>query len=250
MLKLLKSTNIYETFFPFYWMLKIFGFACYNLNLIEMKIKVSKVNKLQSLLFIVVYLLVTSYMIIRGQLESPIEESLLVNNGWFLLYIAQLGFCVLVAAFNMYYVDITKSILKTLDDFDKLTNHQTDWIFTLNHSKHRTYVVVLTIINIVLCILKLIVCNFIYGVVNSVEFFYICGALAGIELTALVSFQFTFFSFCIKSRQEVLLENFNTNFEDTLMDEGFFIQIDKFSYCSSMLSKVIEQINSSYSIQV
>lgn len=141
MLKLLKSTNIYQTFFPFYWMLKIFGFACYDLNLKEKKIEISKVNKLQSFSFILLYLLVVMFMIICGELESSTEESLLVSNSWYFLYISQLGFCVLVVAFNIIYVDTTKTILKTLDDFDELTNHQTDWIFTINHSKHRSCVV-------------------------------------------------------------------------------------------------------------
>lgn len=250
MLELLKSTNIYQTFFPFYWILKLFGFACYDLNLKKKKIEISKVNKLQSWLFILMYLLVILFMICCGELESSTEESLLVSNGWYLLYIMQLGFCVLVVAFNMYYVDITKSIFKTLDDFDKLTNHQTEWIFTLNHSKHRTYVIVSIVLHIVLCVFKMIVCRLIYGSLSLVPFLYLVVAVAGIELTALVSFQFTFFSFCIKCRQQVLLKNFNTNFEDTMLDKRFFIQIDKFSYCSSMLSKVIEKINSSYSIQV
>lgn len=245
-----KSTSIYQTFFPFYWMLKLFGFACYDLNLEEKKIKISRTNKLQCFSFIFLYLLILIFMFICGEMESSTEESLLVNNGWYFLYIAQIGFSVLIVGCNMYYINVTKSILKTLDDFDILTNHQTNWIFTLNHSKHRSYVVYFSIINVILCIMKFIFCFFVYNGLSFVEFLYVVGALLGVELTALVSFQFTFFSFCIKCRQEVLLKNFKINFEDTLMEARFFIQIDNFSYCYAMLSKVVDKINSSYSIQV
>lgn len=250
MFNLLKSTNIYQTFAPFYWMLKIFGFACYGLNLKENKITNLTINKLRMLLYSFMYILTLIFMIKCGELESETEESLLVSNGWYLLYILQLMFCIIIVWYNFYYVDITKSILNALDDFDILTSYQSDWIFTLNHSKHRSCVVYLTIIIISLSVLKLILCYFIYNGLSFVQFIYTFCALLGVELTALVSFQFTFFSYCTKCRQDVLLKNFSINFEDTMMDQRFFIQIDKFSYCFNMLSNVIEKINSSYAIQV
>ena len=93
----LNSKNIFETFAPFYYVLKLFGFASFNL---QGKFSAKKLNAIYIVLSFVWYLLLFLINLYWGHQEPEAEKSLLTKHRWHKLHLFEMGFLASVVIWN------------------------------------------------------------------------------------------------------------------------------------------------------
>lgn len=117
MAKFLKSSNIYETFTPLYFIMKPSGLAPYKLDVNARKF----VWDLCSFIyFILLFFLFIINVILMGVNYSTEEYNSVVYVGWNMLYLLIVISVAILVAFNAFKCKSTEKILQSLDDFDIL----------------------------------------------------------------------------------------------------------------------------------
>lgn len=250
MFQLNPSPNIYQTFKPFYWILKVFGFASYGIDERNQEINTKTCDKILTLMWIVICLVFTVLNICWGE-QEPTEDSNIIRHGWHKVYIFETLFVALAIFFNHKNFEVTKRILQTLNEFDVLTNMEFNWNFKLNHIKQRTLVIYFTIGCIFMSIVKIPISlltteDFTFIHVSSILCYHL-----SIEMIALITWQLVFFSYHVKCRYEILVKNFmNLNLKMYKSKWEIMRLIEKFCHYHTLLNKVIGDINSIYAVQV
>lgn len=250
MFQLKPSPNIYQTFKPFYWILKVFGFACYGIDERNREIKMKICDKIFTFLWIVIYLIFTVLNIYWGE-QEPTEDSNIIRHGWHKVYIFETLFVVLAIFFNCKNFKITRRILQTFNEFDVLTNMEFNWNFKLNPRKQRSLVIYFTIGCILMSIVKIPLSmltteDFTFIHVSSILCYHL-----SIEMIALITWQLVFFSYHVKCRYEILVKNFMELDLKMYQSKCEIMKlIEKFCHYHTLLNKVIGDLNSIYAVQV
>lgn len=250
MFQLKSSSNIYQTFKPFYWILKVFGFASYRLDERNQVLNVRLCDKMYTFMWIVIYLFFVALNSYWGE-QEPAEDSILVRHGWHKLYIFETTFVAFAIFCNFINFKITNVILQTLNEFDIMTNMEFNWNFKLNHTKQRSLVIYFTIGCIFMAIVKIplsigIADELTYFSITIIFFYHL-----SIEMIALITWQLVFFSYHVQSRYEIIVENFmKLNLKAYKSKYEIMMLIEKYCHYHTQLVKTIKNINSIHSVQV
>ena len=250
MFQLKSSSNIYQSFKPFYWILKVFGFASYRLDERNQVLNVRICDKMYTFMWIVIYLFIVVLNCYWGE-QEPAEDSILVRHGWHKLYIFETTFVAIAIFFNYKNFEITKVILQTLNEFDVLANMEVCWNFKLNHTEQRSLVIYFTIGCIFMATVKI---PLSIGIANDLSYFRITIIFLyhlSIEMIALITWQLVFFSYHVKSRYEIIVKNFmELSYKEFQSTYEIMNLIEKYCHYHALLNKAIKDINSIHSIQV
>lgn len=250
MFQLKSSQNIYQTFKPFYWILKVFGCASYSFNENYQDLNVRLCDKIYTLMWILMYLVFLALSCYWGEQEE-IEDSNLIKHGWHKLHLFETIYLVVVLYFNYKNFKVTKMILHAINEFDVMANMENNWHFKLNHTKQRSLVIYFTIgcifmafVKILLSIVQLEI--FSNNRITSLFFYHL-----SIEMIALITWQLVFFSYQIKVRYEIYVKNFiRLNLKEYQQNYKIMRVIDKYYNYHTILNKALQDINSIYTVQV
>lgn len=250
MFQLKSSSNIYQTFKPFYWILKVFGFASYRLDERNQILNVRLCDKMYTFMWIVIYLFVVVLNSYWGE-QEPAEDSVLVRHGWHKLYIFETIFVAIAIFCNYKNIKTTKVIFQTLNEFDIMTNMEVNWSFKLNHTNQRSLVIYFTFSCIFMAIVKIPLSignadELTYFSVTIIFFYHL-----SIEMIALITWQHVFFSYHVKSRYEIIVDNFlKLSLRECQSKYEIMMLIEKYYHYHALLNKAIKNINSMHSVQV
>lgn len=244
----LNSKNIYETFTPFYYVLKLFGFASFNL---QGKFTAKKLNAIYIILSFLFY---TSWFIVILQLghqEPEAEKSLLIKHGWHKLHVFEFGVLSSVVIWNYKKRIEIERCLNLINHFDILVEKEFHWNKDIYHQRQRSTVVGYLIATAIFCVFKFYL-SFELLCPDQRDFLHLVSHLSyviGTELTALLSFQFIFIIYFVNIRLKVFLSKFEENFQNYIPNE-LDISFEHLVQLYSILNSTIKNINSSYLIQV
>lgn len=244
----LNSKNIFETFAPFYYVLKWFGFGSFNL---QGKFSANKLNVIYIVLSFLWYLLFFISSLYWGHQEPAVEKSLLVIHGWHKLHLFEMLFLASVVVWNYLKRCEIQRCLKLINLFDVFVEKKFIWFEEINHKKQRLVIVRFLIASTLFSIMKSILsirvlCPEQRDFVHYVSYFFY---ILGTEITALLSFQFIFLTYFVNIRLKIFLRMFEENFqkcESNVME----VCIENYVQLYSHLNSTIKSINSSCSIQV
>ena len=244
----LNSKNIYETFAPFYYVLKLFGFASFNL---QGKFSAKKLN---AIYIILSFLLYTSWFMVilhLGHQEPEAEKSLLIKHGWHKLHVFEFGFLSSVVIWNYKKRIEIERCLNLINHFDILIEKKFKMEKEIHHQRQKSTVVGYLIATIIFCIFKFclsfqILCPDQRDILHLVSHL---SYVIGTELTALLSFQFIFMIYFVNVRLKVILSKFEENFQNYVPNE-LDISFEHFVQLHSILNSTTKNINSCYLIQV
>lgn len=208
----LNSNNIYQTFAPLHFVLKIFGLAAYQLDLNKSRaIKISK-NRIYIFICCLFYIGLLIFNLYWGEQEPDAEVSLLIRHGWHKLRLIQIMCMTIITIINYKNQDITIKCLELINTFDKMKTFSIN--HSSNHSKHRK-ICMFVIVGYV--IYWSIICPTTVLLYNTDELDYIhfisfASYILCSQMAAIIGYQFIFFTGCLKNRFEVLLKNIEENF--------------------------------------
>ena len=254
--KQFQSTSILESFSPYCFILKIFGFFPFNIDK-NYKVHVIQWHKILMITYMGLYFCLFIFNVIIGEQEPESEESLLLKHGRHKSYLFELAFLTSVPLFNYFMRDDFAECLKLFNEFDSITSKNSDFTLKLNHNKHRAIVIYFIIASIIWSLLKT---NFSIIVldVKQKDFIHLfslgCYILSR-NMIAFLSGLFTFVCYSLKTRYDILNEyfliNFDTvNYETNLEVSTLCDMIDIFELCHSYLTSSIKTINLTCSLLV
>lgn len=244
----LNSKNIYETFAPFYYVLKFFGFASFNL---QGKFSAKKWNAIYIVLSFLFYMSWFIMILHLGEQEPEAEKSLLIKYGWHKLHVFEYGVLASVVIWNYKKRIEIEECLYLINHFDILVEKEFNWNKEINHQRQRSMVVIYFIATIVFGVVKFAL-SFDILYPEQKDLIHLISHLSyviGTELTALLSFQFIFIIYFVNIRLRIFLNKFEKNFDNFIPNE-LDISFENFVQLYSILNSTIKSINSSYLIQV
>lgn len=242
------SKNIYETFAPFYYVLKLFGFASFNL---QGKFSAKKLNAIYIVLSFLIYMSWLIIILRLGHQEPKAEISLLIKYGWHKLHVFEYGVLASVVIWNYKKRIEIERCLNLINRFDILVEKKFNWNKEINHQRQRSMVVVYFITTTIFCVVKFSL-SFEILYPEQKDLLHLVSHLSyviGTELTALLSFQFIFITYFVNVRLRIFLSKFEKNFDNFIPNE-LDISFENFVQLHSILNSTIKSINSSYFIQV
>lgn len=121
MLKSGESINVYETFQPFYWTLKFFGFVSFQLDHKTARSNVRFVDVFWTFLWFCWSVFLLLINIIMGD-EDIGDRSVVVRKGLLYLLCFELLACCLIIIFHFIKRDTIATYLKLLHEFDELVS--------------------------------------------------------------------------------------------------------------------------------
>lgn len=124
-----RSSNIYETFRPFYIVLKVFGFMTFRVS--RRNEKGPSTTFFDGLLlgfWVSSYLFLFTMNMLWGQREPDAESSLLIKHGWHKLYLLEMFVVASVVVFNFIHRNTIVDCLRLIDQFDLV---QVTWYYRL-----------------------------------------------------------------------------------------------------------------------
>lgn len=254
----LNSNNIYQTFAPLHWVLKIFGLAAYQLELNNSRVLKISTNKMYIIIYCTFYISLLTIDLYWGEQEPDAEESLLIRHGWHKLYLIEMICLTIITIVNYKHQDTTIKCLELINEIDKM--EEFSWNQSLNHS-HQRMICVLFIVGIVFYCFIILTISFIILDLDERDYIHLLSMASNIlcsQMIAIIGYQFIFFSGCLKSRFEVLLRNIEENCsflrrKEILSDMELLkaLQfINNIYVCHTSLNKILKNINSLYSFQV
>ena len=124
-MKLFQSSNIYETFVPFYFLLKLFGIIPFQLNSMSRKVEVKIVDILWTFMYWIFFIILISWNIMYGARE-PGETSIIIQNGWHYLILFQITSNFFIQFMNFLRRKDYEDFLKILHNFDQMVINSID----------------------------------------------------------------------------------------------------------------------------
>lgn len=122
-MKLFQSSNIYETFVPFYFLLKLLGIIPFQLNSRSRKVEVKIGDILWTFMYWIFIIILVTWNIMFGARE-PGETSIIVRNAWHYLILFQIISNVFIQFMNFLRRKDYQDFFKFIHDFDELViNH-------------------------------------------------------------------------------------------------------------------------------
>ena len=118
-MKLFQSSNIYETFVPFYFLLKLFGIIPFQLNSMSRKVEMKIVDILWTFMYWIILIILISWNIMYGARE-PGEASIIVQNGWHYLLIIQITSNFYIQFMNFLRRKDYENFLKYIHEYDQM----------------------------------------------------------------------------------------------------------------------------------
>ena len=203
-----EPTNIYESLSPFYYTLKLFGLASYNLNFKNGKMKTSIIHYIMMMCFIALYLsFIVNFLQVDVKSYSPEGKSILMY-GLAFVYNFQYITILLFIIYNFLKRRNVEKFLKYLETFDDHCEKM-GWKFKINHEKNywsQIFWIVLSIILLIVVAMTQIYWVSIFGhdLIDFIFMFIYCFSSKALVLTTL---QFVFGVHCVASRFEILNES-------------------------------------------
>lgn len=199
------STNIYETVMPFYYSLKFFGLASFQLNVEDGKIKMRWKDYFFLILSILLGVLVicTSCFEISGNVQ---KGSSFIRTSWKYQYLYQLLIIIPIIIFGWIkkkHVERFLELIYSFDEFIELLN----WEHKVNHSKNKKQLCI-----VLLSSLLLIIFMYFFSILTTIEvpiagYIVILMNMIAIKFHHFVIYQFIFSVVSIKNRYEILNKN-------------------------------------------
>lgn len=118
-MKLFQSSNIYETFVPFYFLLKLLGIIPFQLISLSRKVEVKIVDILRTFMYWIFLIILISWNIIYGARETG-ETSIIIQNGWHYLILFQIASNFFIQFINFLRRKDYEEFFKILYDFDQM----------------------------------------------------------------------------------------------------------------------------------
>ena len=203
-----EPSNIYESLSPFYYTLKFFGLASYNLNFKNGKMKTSWIHYIMMFGFIPLYLcFYYNFLNIDDSTYSPGEKSILIY-GFFFFYHFQYITIVLIMIFNFLKRGNVEKFLKYLKTFDD-HSEKMEWKFKVNHEQNYWRFIFWIVISLIILIVVYVMQIFWVPSVPPEFSEYIDNIFYCIVTNAfvLISLQFIFGVQSVASRFEILNQN-------------------------------------------
>ena len=203
-----EPSNIYESLSPFYYTLKLFGLASYNLNFKNGKMKTSIIHYIMMMCFIALYLsFIVNFLQVDVKSYSPEGKSILMY-GLAFVYNFQYITILLFIIYNFLKRRNVEKFLKLLETFDDHCEKM-GWKFKINHEKNywsQIFWIVLSIILLIVVAMTQIYWVSIFGhdLIDFIFMFIYCFSSKALVLTTL---QFVFGVHCVASRFEILNES-------------------------------------------
>lgn len=254
--KQFESSSIRESFSPYCFVLKLFGFFPFHI-IEDYKVDVHQRDKILMIMNVGLYFCLFILNAIIGEQEPEAETSLLLKHGCHKSYLIQLAFLTGVPLFNYFMRDNFAKCLKLFNEFDSITLNDMNFTLKLNHNKHRTIVIYLIIVSIIWCLLKTYFSIIVLDAEQKdfIHLFCLGCYIVSRDMTAFLSGLFTFVCYSLKTRYDILNEYFRKNFEafnfETQLEVSKLCEmIDIFELCHSYLTSSIKTINLTCSLLV
>lgn len=269
-----RSTNIYETFQPFYKVLKMFGFFPFTVEL-SRKQHIRPSTTLFDAGLLGLWISLHSFLFglnwLLGDQEPEAESSLIVKHGWHKIYLMQTATSLFAVAHNFVNRHSIVECLRLINQFDlveRTFDHQVKHFQTfsfrfpsiflffklgqpsIDHTWHRS----LTARSLMLSAFWAAFLGTV-GLFNLTEdqrdlrhFTALAIYIPIVSLSTLVAHQFVFFSFCIETRFKVLLKNIEHKAHLQRMMKSGLLEAYQIQY--TMLFEATNRVNGTYSSQV
>lgn len=118
-MEMFQSSNIYETFAPFYFLLKLYGIIPFQLNSMSRKVEVKISDILRTFLCWIFLITLLSLNIINGA-RDPVETSAIMQNGWHYLNLFQIASNFYIQIMNFFNRKYYEDFFKTIYEFDQM----------------------------------------------------------------------------------------------------------------------------------
>ena len=203
-----KPSNVYESFSPFYYTLKFFGLASYNLNFKSGQMKTSGIHYIMMMCFFLVYLFFYAvYLLIDPTSYSPEGKSVL-TYGFLFFYHFQYITSILIIIYNFLKRKNVEKLFKLLETFDDHVEKK-EWKFKVNHEQNYWILIFWIGLHIIsLMVAYTLQMSWIstvtLGFKEYIAMVFYCFILKAFFLSTL---QFTFGVHCVASRFDVLNQN-------------------------------------------
>lgn len=197
------SSNIYETVKPFYYSLKLFGLASFQLNCKEKKLTMTFKDYLFlfcSIIFGMVAIYSTFFEI-RSYLT---EGTSLIENGWKYQYLYQIVITVPIMVFGYIKKKHVERFLRIVNSFDEHIEHS-NWEHKVNHSQEKSKLLIWLATSAFIIIM--IYCFSLFIGSYTVTYINILLNTFVVKLHEFVMYQFLFSVLCIKDRYKILNKN-------------------------------------------
>lgn len=269
-----RSTNIYETFQPFYKVLKFFGFFPFTVELSSRQHSRPSTTLFDAALlglWISLHLFLFGLNWMLGDQEPDAENSLVIKHGWHKIYLTQTATLLFAVIHNFANRHLIVECLRLMNQFDLVgttSDQQVKYsqtfsscfpisfdIFKLqqpdiDHKWHRS---------LMIGSLKLLA--FWAAFEGTISLLILtdeqkdlphlaalaCYILA-VSLSALVAHQFVFFTYCIATRFKVLLKNVEYKTHSQCLMQSGHLEAYQIQY--TMLFEAANKVNGTFSSQV
>lgn len=270
----LRSTNIYGTFQPFYKVLKFFGFFPFTVELNSRQQKRPSATLFDAGLlglWISLHLFLFGLNWLLGDQEPDAENSLLVKHGWHNIYLMQTAASLFAVIHNFTNRHSIVECLRLMNHFDLVGatfGHQVKYFQTfsfdfyssldlfklrqsgIDHKRHRT----LTIASLMLLAFWAAFETTVSLILLTDDqrdlphFVALACYIPAVSLSTLVAHQFVFFSYCIETRFKVLLNNVEQKAHSQWLMKSGLVETYQVQY--TMLFEATNSVNGTFSSQV
>ena len=251
-----RTTNIYESICPFYYLSKCFGLAPYHINYKTKKIETFLSDTLMFFVILLIYIssVVSTLHLANSYNPKNLSESVVAGQKMQFLYLAIMTLSIVV--YNFIYRENIVKFLMLMFKYDEATN---DWKHRVDHSKCQLQIILCLLISILsLAISYNMIVNYVlkeHSTMNSINCVVIIYETKAYTMTV---FQFIFSAHCVQIRIKNLIKNINLQ----LMDSKFEILyirsvysnkstiVQKVTFLHDLLIDAVDEINNVFSIQV
>ena len=198
------SNNIYSASAPFYYSLKLFGLAPYNLNVKTKKLQTSCCGYLYIICFLCFYVAVAIYSLFR--LENQTSYAL-IHSGIYYQFIYQFFMMCLVVFWNFLKCNHISNFLEKLAEFDKVVA-ELKWKFKISLSQSKLGIIsLITASTAILLIIFYLATFVVFQNPSIMDFIRFAVAFFVAKACTMSILQFTFSAYCIQARFDILNKN-------------------------------------------
>jgi len=280
------STNIYQTFLPFYMVLKAFGFIPFSIRHGKgtAAVTLTLSDRIALGCWTTFYALLLCLNIVWGQQEPDAEKSMLIKHGWHKLYLLEMATLAYVVLSNFIKRSSIVECLRLMDQFDlckvrkgllidrslylfafrtlclhddfnkhsvyQQQQQQHNATHEINHTVQRSMAIRFISFGFFWLAAKSLISFALLDSTqrDAIHLLSLASYVLSSGLIAVVTFQFNFFSFCLEQRYRVFVENFVDAAAESRFEEDNLIKI--YSIQFTILTKIVERLNGTFSIQV
>ena len=251
------SSSIYQTVKPFYYFLKLFGLASFQLNCKERKIRMTFKDYLILLCSISVgmFIVYTTCSDVGSYIR---EGQTMIENGWKYQYLYQIVITVPMIVYGFIKRKHVQRFLEIIYFFDEQTE-LSNWEHKINHSQDKVKILIWLLIGVILIIIMYFFALFTGSYLSySIPYQNLLLNSFVIKLHDLVMYQFIFSVLCIKRRYDLLNKNMSLYFSlakyrskwSRRLLEDHISFIKKITHLHDLLFDSLTEVNSIYSLQV